>query len=241
MGKFIDETGNRYGSRVVLKRVGHYRTNITWLVRCDCGREDTVTRGSLKLSGKCLSCWRIGRYPDETGNRYGSRVVLEYAATNRHGNTMLRVRCDCGRENTVTRVELIGGRASKCFSCAKVTIPKGIGGFRWRIETPRGYVMAQNTRHLLANTSGSLLQHWYVYGEHIGVGRARKLKDMKCTLHHINGVRDDNRIENLELRLPGQHPQGWTIEAMVETLETMGHTVDRLGGFPAGTMKWRQQ
>jgi len=56
----------------------------------------------------------------------------------------------------------------------------------------------------------SFFEHRWVMEQHLG---RRLLRDE--TVHHINGVRHDNRIENLEL-WSSSHPHGQRVEDKVE-------------------------
>lgn len=80
-----------------------------------------------------------------------------------------------------------------------------------------GYVMVYDPQHPLANSSGNVFKHRAVMARHIG----RMLLPAE-SVHHINGNRQDNRLENLELWSKSQ-PAGQRVEDKVSwALEILG-------------------
>lgn len=70
----------------------------------------------------------------------------------------------------------------------------------------RGYVSVKALGHPMAMSNGYALEHRLVMSNHLG----RPLLPAE-NVHHVNGIRDDNRIENLELWSTSQ-PAGQRVE-----------------------------
>lgn len=90
----------------------------------------------------------------------------------------------------------------------KSPLPRGTGCLR-----KDGYKVIQNKNlrhHPNATRTGRMLEHVYIMSIHLN----RPLMDHE-TVHHINGIRDDNRIENLELWVKNQTP-GQRLEEKIE-------------------------
>lgn len=164
------------------------------------------------------------RLIDLTGKRFGKWTVLKRGQKRDNlGRRLWWVcRCDCGAEHEVSGQGMKRGESTQCRQCQADLR-------RTKHTNSGGYVVMRFKGHPLANGRKDpyLLEHWIVYGEHIGIEKAIKLRAMKCTLHHKNGIRNDNRVKNLELRLPGKHPKGWSVKEMVEVLKLVGYEVKR--------------
>ncbi len=115
---------------------------------------------------------------------------------------------DCGKQRWVgyPRSKEISGR---CISCAAKRHIKPIRDKNWnwkggRYTTKRGYVgvlLAPGDFFFsMAHTDGYVLEHRLVMAKHLG----RCLHRWEW-IHHKNGIKDDNRIGNLELQTASEH------------------------------------
>lgn len=200
---------------------------------CKCGTDIEVR--SNHPAAKCLECKRPSRVCQHCGKSF-------HPSTNSDGkfcsvgcwqewrpkDTARRNKgiCDgCGREFSLDRNQRL--RRTKDLN-AKVFCGKSCLNMRWDADFPIGSTRIPDTGghnhgyvdqkvgkgYPGADRNGWIRQHRYVMQEHLG----RPLEPFE-NVHHINGIRGDNRIENLELWTKpqpiGQRPEDlamWVVE-----------------------------
>ena len=139
---------------------------------------------------------------DLTGQTFGKLTVVSFAGSSSNRSAMWLCKCECGTEKAVRGDNLTSGSTKSC-GCLSESKHRQIRekGIFTKGTNKSGYVIMRYPEHPNSQKNGSLLEHTYVMSEHLG----RPLKPHE-NVHHLNGDRADNRIENLELWSKSQPP-----------------------------------
>lgn len=151
---------------------------------------------------------------DLTGQQFGRWTVLQRAENTATGTARWLCRCSCGKERSVISQSLRLGRSTSCGCFHNEFMYRRSGENHpsykeGRIKGSGGYVLILNRNHLRSR-KGYVFEHILVMEKSIG----RSLITGE-TVHHKNGIKHDNRIENLEL-WTGNHAPGVRVSDMVQ-------------------------
>lgn len=158
----------------------------------------------------------MGAWYKLAGQRFGRLEVLRVGISKacRNGTRKYWVcKCDCGKERQVVGHALTSGKTRSC-GCIRREMAKAALGpkhHNWKggKRDHDGYVAMYMPKHPRAWGTGYVLEHIVVMTEKLG----RDLLPRE-TVHHKNGVKNDNRPENLE-PWSSSHPCGQRIEDKV--------------------------
>lgn len=85
-----------------------------------------------------------------------------------------------------------------------------------------GYILRYFPEHPMSTSRGYVLEHRMIMANKIG-----RMLSSRESVHHVNGKKDDNRPENLEIRIRVNHPNGVGERDMVKTLQSLGYTISK--------------
>lgn len=204
--------GLRFGLLTAVEPVGKSKHGkVLWKCICDCGNE-IITVASGLVNGNTASCRcstkkrmaEVGRQnrKDLTGQKFGRLTAIEISG--RKGTKMLwRCLCDCGQEKFIQSSRLINGLVKSCGCSHLDMVGSGHPNYkRGYYKTPGGYVTLTGHPNHPNARKGKISEHTLVMSQMLD----RPLEKGE-SVHHKNGIRDDNRPENLELWIKYQ-PSG---------------------------------
>ena len=149
--------------------------------------DDFHRRGKTGRRGRCKGC-EHNAYLRKRGEQVEGRCQRDCSHCQRRFNTVGRTHSlcpNCRRKVPCSTCDgLMEPKAQRCGACHAPPLPPG--EYRWK-RHPSGYMRAR--------VDGvDKFQHVLVMEQALG----RPLVEGE-SVHHLNGVRDDNRPENLEL------------------------------------------
>ena len=144
--------------------------------------------------------------------RYVGKWTVIGPSIRRKNHILIQCRCSCGVSRFINKSALLNGKSNGCVKCTRTKQATGRNSPSWkggrRLEN--GYVLVYDPSHPKAKKNGYVREHTKIMEAHLGRPLTRHE-----SIHHINGNRSDNRIENLELWNTAQ-PFGQRVEDKVE-------------------------
>lgn len=165
---------------------------------------------------------------DLTGKTFGRLTVISLAQDKPYIKPHWVCKCSCGKEKVIWGSSLLVGDTKSC-GCLKIS-KRGPENHMWKggRRKSKGYILLWEPTHPNANCSGYVLEHVKVMSSYI-----RRPLCKGETVHHRNGIKDDNRLVNLEIWLTN-HPTGQRIQDLVSFAKEILKKYKKLSSLERG-------
>lgn len=112
----------RFGSRTVIEWIDINNTNLLEDIKirviCDCGNDKIIKLRGFKKTLHCEKCNGNGKEEkDFINKKLGKRTIIEWLELKNNAR-MVKVKCDCGREDIVPLGRLIENQGLECKECS---------------------------------------------------------------------------------------------------------------------------
>lgn len=173
-------TNKVYGCLLVIEQKGTDKAkNTRWLVRCVYCKKEKVVLGLNLKNGNTRSCScqerksNVTKYKDISGNKYGLLTVVDYVGSDKDGNALWNVICDCGNKKVVAGYEL----RRKLYSCGCLSESLIAS------ELKSYYVKKHNAEKEYKVLKNSKTNHWLPYDIYIPCGENSKINGIYIEVH----------------------------------------------------------
>lgn len=227
--------GRRFNSLVAVRydEASSIKHNTTcWLFKCDCGNEKVLRLTNVNGKTKSCGCFRKERirYDDITGQKFNRLTAISFVEVKNEA-TYWNCLCQCGRK-TITRASALKNGTTKSCGCLQLEarhLTSGKNHPRWkanrRFKNYGGYISVRINNRDDERHGKILLEHRLVMEQILN----RRLLPNE-NVHHRNGVKTDNRPENLELWATSQ-PKGQRVQDLI------AHALEILKAFSPERLK----
>lgn len=143
------------------------------------------------------------------GQKFGRLTVIRQVKSDKYGRSCWLCKCDCGNEKIIGGTNLRNGNSKSCGCLAnELAAQRGRKNVGPNSPNWKGgkYIDRNGYIRIYIGRNEYRFEHILIMEQHLD----RKLLKNE-TVHHKNGIKDDNRIENLEL-WSCDHPSGQKVE-----------------------------